>query len=513
KNQHRPFVPLHHLPPINTTTKNRETHTQHITMPSLTVNRFATLSIAPPDITVLVTKKQGTVQVFADSNSLRDSGGEELCDAIHLVYATAAGQAGLSADELDRMVLAAGREPALGELSDGTRDMYERAQNSGLTKDQEKNCMRILREVLVRWSRSVGGGYLARDFWQGLYNHSVVDLVEHMLNNEHRSVFLAFTGKGEAQIHRFAHLYSRNPSLLSEFSAAVHTVTVGDVIDAVELWLAHNMPDATMLRDMLLWELQVWRFANVPDADRQKEFHEHVKALNEKRVHNQDISEIAERYNQACKQEWIRRAEEAKLLVTYDQHDRLRNQLEATEITVAGHEASIASLIQDNATLTNQNAALQTSVDSLTNQNAALQTSVDSLTTQNAALQTSVDSLTNQNAALQTSVDSLTNQNAALQTSVDSLTTQNAALQTSVDSLTNQNAALQTSVDSLTNQNAALQTSVNSLTNQNAALQTSVDSLTNQNAALKTALDSLTDRYDKLAEKMDLILAGQVEKA
>ncbi|KAA8908013.1 hypothetical protein FN846DRAFT_906407 [Sphaerosporella brunnea] len=155
--------------------------------------------------------------------------------------------------------------------------------------------MRVLRGVMVRWIRLVSGEYLTRDLWSHLLTHSIVHLVAHMLNDDNGGIFLRFT----AEIQRFTQVYSRNPSLLWQFSEAVHTVTVGDAIDAVEVWLAHNMPGAAILRDMLHWELQVWGLANVPDADRQKDLHEHVKDLNEKRIHNYDVSAIAARYNQA----------------------------------------------------------------------------------------------------------------------------------------------------------------------------------------------------------------------
>ncbi|KAA8914393.1 hypothetical protein FN846DRAFT_626957 [Sphaerosporella brunnea] len=321
-----------------------------------------------------------------------------------------------------------------------------------------------------------------------------------MLNNDNRRYFLPFTGKGEAEIHRFAQVYSRHPSLLSEFSAKVHKVTVGDAIDAVELWLAHNKQDATILRDMLHWELQVWRFSNVSDADRKKEFHEHVKALNEKRVHNSNVSEIAATYNQACKQEWIRRAEEEKLLVTYDQHQRLINQLEATQSTVDGHEASIAALTEDNATLTNHNAALQTAVQSLTEELR------DNQETHAAEIKT----LTNE---LNTTKKTLTDElNANKKTHAAEIKTLTDELRTTK---TTHAAEIKTLTDELNTTKKTLTDELNANKKTHAAeIKTLTDELRTTKTTHAAEIKTLTDRYDKLAEKMDLILAGcQVEKA
>ncbi|KAA8899222.1 hypothetical protein FN846DRAFT_990631 [Sphaerosporella brunnea] len=286
------------------------------------------------DISLIGTKRDGeSLQVERIPKRLRNDD-QERCDAIDTIGSTIVAQVGLADDAVFRTVTVTGREPAITEvsnlLSDALHQYAEPATTQGLTHEEETNYERVLREVLVAFTRICGGKHLSHSYWQNIARPTQTDLMQHLLSAPHLRKFIAFAGGDERKLRDMISLYN-HPTLFSRFSKDVHTVTVQQAIDAVAAWLANHKDGARTLRKMLQFELNVPSLWDVLDTDRGKDLHEHVQSINERRYNNVEIKNIARAFNESSKQKWIQDAEEAKLLVTYNKYEAAVADLSAKD--------------------------------------------------------------------------------------------------------------------------------------------------------------------------------------
>ncbi|KAA8907678.1 hypothetical protein FN846DRAFT_906507 [Sphaerosporella brunnea] len=132
-------------------------------MAARTGNRsgFAVLAEATTrDISLIGTKRDGeSLQVERTPKRLRNDD-QERCDAIDTIGSAIIAQVGLADDAVFRTVTVTGREPAITEVTKALRDALQQytepANTQTLTHQEEMNCKRVLREVLVAFTRVCG---------------------------------------------------------------------------------------------------------------------------------------------------------------------------------------------------------------------------------------------------------------------------------------------------------------------------------------------------------------------
>ncbi|KAA8902051.1 hypothetical protein FN846DRAFT_1022603 [Sphaerosporella brunnea] len=434
---------------------------------------FAALAEATTiDISLIGTKRDGgSLQLELPPKRLRNDD-EERCDAIDTISSAIIAHAGLADDAVFRTVTVTGREPAITEvtkfLSDAIEQFTEPANTLTLTREEEINCKRVLREVLVAFNQICGGRCLSHNYWQTVAQPTPTDLMQHLLSAPHRSRFIAFAGGDERKLQEMISLYD-HPTLFSAFSRDVHTVTVKEAIDAVEAWGRIRGQGARTLRNMLAFQLNVRVLWQVQTTDLGKELHEHVQAMNERRHNSIDIENIARAFNESCKQQWIRDAEEAKLLVTYDKYQAKVAELEAKD-------RELATSIQ---TLIDRDTAFTTELETATSRISELETVNSKLTAGNTKLATEL-------ATTNETVKTVREQNTALATEL-------ATTNETVKTLREQNTALATEL-------ATTNETVKTLREQNTALATEL-------ATTKDCVKTLTKTVTALSEKVDELLS------
>ncbi|KAA8895048.1 hypothetical protein FN846DRAFT_894506 [Sphaerosporella brunnea] len=401
-------------------------------MTTRTSNRsgFAVLAEATSmDISLIGTKRDGqSLQLERPPKRLRNDD-EERCDAIDTIGSAIISHAGLADDAVFRTVTVTGREPAITKvtkvLSDALQQFTEPANTQGLTHEEETNCKRVLREVILavrklpalavhrcadsvpQFTRVCCGKYLSHNYWQSVAQPSPTDLMRHLLSAPHRHQFVAFAGGDEQKLCDMISLYD-HPTLFSTFSNDVHTATVGEAIQAVDAWIRNHQPGARTLRRMLEFELNVQVLWDVLATDLDKDLHEHVQAINERRHNSIDIKNIARAFNESCKQQWIKDAEEAKLLVTYDKYEATVADLTAAIQTPTDRNTAIAGeLATVRSDFTARIAELETVNSNLTTSNTALATELDTVRSELATTKDTVKTLTETVTALTEKVTEL----------------------------------------------------------------------------------------------------------
>ncbi|KAA8892821.1 hypothetical protein FN846DRAFT_914829 [Sphaerosporella brunnea] len=130
-------------------------------MTTRTGNRsgFAVLAEATTmDISLIGTKRDGgSLQLERTPKRLQNDDDQERCDAIDTIGSAIISQVGLADDAVFRTVTVTGREPAITQvtkvLSDALQQYTEPANTQALTREEEINCKRVLREILVTLRR------------------------------------------------------------------------------------------------------------------------------------------------------------------------------------------------------------------------------------------------------------------------------------------------------------------------------------------------------------------------
>ncbi|KAA8912174.1 hypothetical protein FN846DRAFT_887379 [Sphaerosporella brunnea] len=258
-------------------------------MTTRTSNRsgFAVLAEATTmDISLIGTKRDGeSLQLERTSKRLRNDD-QERCDAIDTIGSN------IISHNSHRHGSRAEITQVTTMLSDAFQQYTEPANTQALTRKEELNWKRVLREFLVA----------------------------HLLSSPHRYQLSASAGGDERKLRDMMSIYD-HPTLFSVFSKDVHTVTVGEAIEAVNAWIRYHKDGVRTLKNVLQLELNVPSLWYVLDTDRGKDLHRHVESINERRHNSIEIQNIARDFNESCKQQWIQAAEQAKLLVTYHKYE------------------------------------------------------------------------------------------------------------------------------------------------------------------------------------------------
>ncbi|KAA8894716.1 hypothetical protein FN846DRAFT_1024913 [Sphaerosporella brunnea] len=428
---------------------------------------FAVLAAATTmDIALISTKRVGeSLEVEPQPKRLRNDD-QERCDAIDTIGSAIISDAGLADDDVFRAVTVTGREPEISAVTKVVSDALEQhkpasTQALPLTHEQKMNYERVLREVMVAFTRVCGGAYLSRSYWENIAKPSPVHLMQHLLSDQNRAHFVQFADGDESKLRDMISLYDQHTSLIRRFSQDIHTATVGEAIEAVDAWLRHNQPGALKLKKMLQFELGgVWAFRLVSEDDRRKPLHDHVRSINERRVNSAHIESLARTFNEAAKQRWIQDAEAAKLLVTYDKYEETVTELSAKD--------------------------------------AELAASIQALTTRNTELETELNTVRSE---LETKNTALASELASTKDAVQSLTKKNAELET-------KNAELETKNTALASELASTKDAVHSLTKKNAELEAKNTALASELASTKDAVQDLTNTVGILAQQVAKLLAG-----
>jgi chromosome segregation ATPase len=344
-----------------------------------------------------------------------------------------------------------------------------------------------------------------------------------------------YAGTNAANIKGLLRIY--DTTFFPDRCEKVHHCTVEAAITTVEYWEYFKKDEHQLIKEILLWELQVSSFDQVPPADRSKQLNDVVKRINMNRPHYRAFVKCVKNYNADKREKRLRLGEQKGTFVTMATHNRkighlhwrnncLQNQLgDQVRITnglgqqvrdLEQHkgvlEQQVGDLQQRNGDLEQEVGDLRQQVGGLQQRNGDLEQEVGDLRQRNGDLEQEVGDLRQRNGDLEQQVGDLRQQVGGLQQRNGDLEQEVGDLRQQVGGLQQRNDVLEHQAVDLKNEVSEFKREVRELKEGNATLIAQNATIIAENATLNTVVSKLEARLEdtnnRLMEFVALVASG-----
>jgi DNA repair exonuclease SbcCD ATPase subunit len=331
-----------------------------------------------------------------------------------------------------------------------------------------------------------------------------------------------YAGTNAANIKGLLRIY--DTTFFPDRCEKVHHCTVEAAIATVEYWELFKKDEHQLIKEILLWELQVSSFDQVPPADRSKQLNDVVKRINMNRPHYRAFVKCVKNYNEDKREKRLRLGEQKGTFVTMATHNRkighlhwrnncLQNQLGNQVRITNGLGQQVRDLEQHKSVLEQHVGDLQQRNGVLEQEVGDLRQQVGGLQQRNGDLEQQVEGLQQRNDVLEQQVEGLQQRNDVLEQQVEGLQQRNGVLEQEVGDLRQQVGCLQQRNDVLEHQAVDLKNEVREFKREvrelkegNATLIAQNATIIAENATLNTVVSKLEARIEETNNRfMELV--------